>query len=112
MTIEEKYTLAMDIITRAHVVREKDIAISIANCIKNNRFFIEYSEGNIVLFLTWEDNLIDGKRYIFINNLWIEPSYRSTRTLTRIRFALKYLLKNVYRFYWHNKRKDKLIYRR
>lgn len=111
MNIEEKYTLAMDIITRANVVADRDIVLSIADCIKNNRFFIEYNEGKIVLFLTWEDNLIDGKRYIFVNNLWIEPTYRNVNTLTRIRFALKYLLRNVYKFYWFNHKKQKMIHR-
>lgn len=111
MTIEEKYNLAIDIVKRADVINDKDAVISIADCIKNNRFFIEYNEGKIVIFLTWEDNLIDGKRYIFINNLWIEPEYRNKQTLVRVRTALKYLLKYVYKFYWHNRKKDKVIYR-
>lgn len=112
MTIEEKYNLAIDVIKRAGVTNDQNAVISIAECIKNNRFFIEYNHGNIVVFLTWEDNIIDGKRYIFVNNLWIEPSYRSHKTLTRIRTALKFLLRDVYKFYWHNRKKDKMIYRR
>lgn len=112
MTIEEKYNLAVDIITRSGFEHDRDIVISISDCIKNNRFFIEYSEGKIVLFLTWEDNLIDGKRYIFINNCWIEPSYRKITTLTRLRKVLRYLLGDVHRFYWHDRKKDKMVYRR
>lgn len=112
MTIEEKINLASDIIIRAKIESDKNAVISIAECVKRDRFFIEYSQGNIVLFLTWEDNLIDGKRYIFINNLWIEPSYRSPKTLIRVRTALKYLLGNVYKFYWHDRKKDKMVYRR
>lgn len=111
MNIEEKLNLAFDIIKRAEVSEDKDAVWSIADCIKNERFFIEYNEGKIVIFLTWEDNQIDGKRYIFVNNLWIEPSYRSPKTLVRVRTVLKYLLINVYKFYWHNRQKDKMIYR-
>ena len=111
MNAEEKYTIAMEVITKAKVESDKNIVLSIAECIKNNRFFIEYNEGKMVLFLTWEDNQIDGKRYIFVNNLWIEPSYRNTNTLTRIRFALKYLLTGVHKFYWHNRKKQTMIYR-
>lgn len=112
MNIDEKYNLAFDIIKRAGVQGDDDAIRSIADCIKNNRFFIEYNQGNMVLFLTWEDNLIDGKRYIFINNLWIDPIHRSPKALIRVRGALKYLLKGVYRFYWHDKKKDRMIYRR
>ncbi len=112
MTLEEKYNLAFDIIKRSGFESNREVVISIAECIKDNRFFIEYNEGKIVVFLTWEDNLIDGNRYIFINNCWIEPVYRNKITLVRIRTALKYLLKNVYKFYWHNRKKDKMIYRR
>lgn len=111
MTIEEKYNLAMDVIKRANIESDKDVILSIADCIKNNRFFVEYHVGNMILFLTWEDNLIDGKRYIFVNNLWIEPNYRSYKSLVKIRGALKYLLKNVYKFYWFNREKQKMIYR-
>lgn len=111
MTVEEKYNLAFNIIKRADVAADKEAVISIADCIKNDRFFYEIVEGKIVLFLTWEDNLIDRKRYIFVNNLWVDPNYRSAKTLVRIRGALKYLLKNVYKFYWHNRKKDKVIYR-
>lgn len=111
MDTEEKYNLAMDIITRTGYQNDKDIALSIAEGIKKNQFFVEYNSGNMVLFLTWEDNKIDGKRYIFVNNLWIEPNYRSKNTLVRIRSALKFLLKNVYKFYWFNREKQKMIYR-
>lgn len=112
MTTEEKYNLAFDIINRVGVDSDKNAVISIAECIKNERFFYEISQGNIVLFLTWEDNIIDGKRYIFINNLWIASNYRSSKTLIRIRKIIKYILKDVYKFYWHNRKKDKMIYRR
>lgn len=113
MNTEDKYNLAFDIVKRVGVEQDKDIVVSIADCIKNDRFFVELSEGKIVLFLTWEDNRIDGKRYIFINNLWIEPSYRSQNTLVRVRSVLKFLLgKSVHRFYWHDRKKDKVIYRR
>lgn len=111
MTTEEKYTLAMDIITRSAVQDDKNAVLSIAECIKNNRFFIEYNQGNMILFLTWEDNLIDGKRYIFVNNLWIDPNHRRAEALLRIRGALKFLLKRVYKFYWFNREKQKMIYR-
>lgn len=112
MNIEEKYNLAFDIIQRAGVADDKDTVISIADCIKNNRFFYEIYSNKIVLFLTWEDNIIDGKRYIFVNNLWIEPSYRDSKTLIKVRTALKFLIQNVYKFYWFNRQKDKMIYRR
>lgn len=112
MSAEEKYNLAMEIISKEDVPKDKDTVVSIAECIKSNRFFYEMSDGNIVLFLTWEDNVIDFKRYIFVNNLWIAPGYRSSKTLTRVRTALKFLLKGVYKFYWHNRKKDKVIYRR
>lgn len=111
MDIEEKYNLAMDIINRWGADKNKEIAVSIAEGIKNDKFFIEYSDGKIVLFLTWKDNLIDRKRYIFINNLWIEPEYRNSKTLLRLRKIAKYLLGDVYKFYWHNYKKDKMIYR-
>jgi hypothetical protein len=113
MNIDEKFNLAIDIINRIGVAEDKEAVVSIADCIKNNRFFYEMSEGKIVLFLTWSDDIIDGKRYIFVNNLWIEPSYRAQNTLVRVRTALKYLLgKSVYRFYWHDRKKDKVVYRR
>lgn len=112
MTIEEKYTLAMEIISKEDVPKDKDAVVSIAECIKNNRFFYEIVNGNIVLFLTWEDSFIDKKRYIFVNNLWVSPIYRSSKTLLRIRGALKYLLKDVYNFYWFNREKQKMVYRR
>ncbi len=111
MTTEEKYNLAMEIVSKEEIPKDMDIVKSIADNIKNDRFFIEYNADKIVLFLTWEDNLIDGKRYIFVNNLWIEPEYRSSKTLTRIRFSLKYLLQDVYKFYWFNRKKQKMIYR-
>lgn len=111
MTAEDKYNLAMDIVTRAQIEKDKDAVISIAESIKNDRFFYEIIEGNKVLFLTWQDNIIDGKRYIFVNNLFIDPLYRSNKTLLRIRFALKYLLGDVYKFYWFNRKKQKMIYR-
>lgn len=112
MTVEEKYTLAMDIIKKYGVEKDKDIVMSIAECIKNNRFFIEYSEGKLVLFITWNIDLIDGKRQVFLNNLWIEPSYRNKNTLTRLRRVAKYLFKDIHKFYWFNIKKQKLIDRR
>ena len=112
MTIDEKYNIAFDIIKRAGVSDNQDAVLSIAECVKDERFFYEMSEGKIVLFLTWEDNIIDNKRYIFVNNCWIEPEYRGQTTLVRARTALKYILGNVYRFYWHDKKRDKVVYRR
>lgn len=111
MNTDEKYHLTFDIIKRAGFETDRDVVLSIAECVKSDRFFYELVDGNIVLFLTWEDNSIDGKRYIFVNNCFIEPSYRSVKTLVRVRKALKYLLRNVYKFYWFNRKKQKMIYR-
>lgn len=111
MNTEEKYNVAMDIIQRAGFQDDKEVIFSIASCIKHNRFFIEYDQGNIAIFLTWEDNLIDNKRYIFVNNLWIEPNYRSIKTLIRVRNVLRYILGKVHKFYWFNREKQKMIYR-
>lgn len=111
MTIEEKYKLAMEIVTKQDVPKSKDVVSSIAEGIDSGRFLYELSESKIVLFLTWEDSQIDGKRYIFVNNLWIDPTYRSAKTLTRVRTVLKYLLKGVHKFYWFNREKQKMIYR-
>jgi len=112
MTLEEKINLAFDIIKRAGIQDNEDAVLSIADCVKHDRFFYEVNQGKIVVFLTWEDNRIDGKRYIFVNNCWVEPSYRSQNVLVRVRTALKYVLGDVYKFYWHDRKKDKLIYRR
>lgn len=112
MTIDDKYRLAFDIIKRFNAENNKDVVISVSEGIKNERFFYELYEGNVVLFLTWEDNFIDGKRYIFVNNLWIDPSYRKANTLSRLRILKKYLFKGVHNFYWFNKEKEKMIYRR
>lgn len=111
MTIDEKYALALDMVIKLGVENDKDSVFSIASCVKDNRVFLEYFEGKVVLFLTWVDSSIDGKRYIFINNLWIDKSYRSPNTLVRVRTALRYLLGNVYKFYGHDKKKDKVVYR-
>lgn len=111
MDVEEKYNLAFDIIKRGGFSENKDVVTSIAEGIKNNTFFIEYSQGNIVLFLTWKEDKIEGNKYIFINNLWIEPIYRNSKTLVRLRKIIKYLLCPVHKFYWYNRKKEKLIYR-
>ncbi len=111
MTVEEKYNLAMEILSKSDVPKDEEAALSIASGIKEDRFFYELLDGKIVLFLTWKDGLIDNKRYIFVNNLWIDPIYRSNKTLTRIRTVLKYLLRDVYKFYWFNRKKQKMIYR-
>lgn len=112
MTQEEKYTLAFEIIKKYGVEKDQDIVVSIAESIKNNRFFVEYSQGKMILFITWHDDIIDGKHKIFLNNLWIEPEYRNRNTLTRLRRVSKYLFKNVDKFYWFNLKKQKLIDRR
>lgn len=111
MDIEEKYKLAFDIIQRSGVDKDKEIVLSIADSIKNDRFFIETTDDKVILFLTWEDNLIDEKRYIFVNNLWIDPEFRKVTSLLKIKTCLKMILRNVYKFYWHNRQKDKMIYR-
>lgn len=109
---EDKYTIAMEVITKAGVEKDKDTVLSIAESIRDNRFLIEYNNGNMVVFVTWADSLIDGKRYIFVNNCWVDPVFRSAQTLIRIRTVIKFLLKGVYKFYWHNRKKEKMIYRR
>lgn len=112
MLIEEKYNLAMEIVHKKDVPKDIETAESIAEGIKNDRFFIEIVDKKIVLFLTWKDNLIDNKRYIFINNLWIDPEFRKSTSLLKIKKYLKMILDNVYRFYWFNREKQKMIYRR
>lgn len=112
MTTEEKYNLTFSIIKKVGLEEDRNSILSIVECVKENRFLVALSDNKIVIFLTWEDNKIEGKRYIFVNNLWVEPEYRNSTTLTRIRIVLKYLLKNVYKFYWHNKKRDKIVYRR
>ena len=111
MNTDEKYNLAMDISQKWGVDNKEDV-ISIAQGIKEDRFLVEYDGTTVALFLTWKDNLIDGKRYIFVNNCWVEPEYRNYKTLLKAKTLLKYILGDVYKFYWHNRKKNKMVYRR
>lgn len=112
MDIEEKYNLAIDIAQKWGVDNNKENVISIAEGIKNDRFLVEYHAGKVVIFFTWEDSLIDHKRYIFIKDLWIEPEYRKSSTLLRLRKIMRLLLPEVYRYYWFDRKKQKMVYRR
>lgn len=112
MELEDKYNLAFDIIKKYKAEEDKGIVLSIANSIKENRFFVEYREEKIVLFITWQEENIDGKKRIFLNNLWVEENYRNKNTLTRLRKVRKYLFRGINKFYWFNRKKQKLIDRR
>ncbi len=109
--LEIKYNLAKDILSKDGVPRDLKTVESIANGIKNNRFFIKNINNEISLFLTWEENYINGKKYIFVNNLWIDPGFRKSKSLLEVRNHLKIILKDVYKFYWFNRRKQRMIYR-
>lgn len=111
MTVEEKRNVAFYIIKSAGIESDRDAVLSIANCVKNDRFFMELVEGKIAMFLTWEDDLIDGKRSIFFNNCWVDPKYRNTNRLLKIKRLFRLVFTNVYKFYWHNNRRNKMIER-
>lgn len=111
MTIEEKYNLTLLIINKSGFT-DKDAVQSIAECINNNRFVFEVINRDIVLFLTWHDDLIDGKKHIFFNNLWIEPKYRNYKSLIKLRKIFRILLKDASKYYWFNSRREKVINRR
>lgn len=112
MTAEDKYNLAMDIVKKHNVQDDKDTVISIAASIKEDRFFVEYAGEKIVLFISWSEEKFGDKKKVFLNNLWVEESYRKRNTLIRLRRLSKYLFKNIDGFYWLNLKKNKLINRR
>lgn len=110
MTQVEKYNIANEIIKRIGIT-EKDIVESIAFCILYDRFYYELKDGQITKFLTWEDSLIDGKRYIYFNNLWINPGFRRTFNISALRKRFRDLFPGV-QFYWFDRKRQVLVYRR
>lgn len=111
MNTEEKYNLAMLVILKSGF-NTKDAVQSIADCIEHNRFLIHIFNGEMILFLTWHQDLIEGNKHIFFNNLWIDPDYREFSSLLRLRKIFRYLLKDVKKYYWFNSRREKVINRR
>lgn len=79
----------------------------IKNSIVDNRIKFIEDYG----FFTWSEVYKNNQKYVYIENMYIEPEKRKYNNLLSIRKFLrdKYLSDVVF-FYWHNGRKDKFFY--
>lgn len=61
-------------------------------------------------FFTWLEIVKEGKLYIYIGNLWVEPSARGKTPLFWIRKFLKDKYPNLVFGYWHRDKDNKFFY--
>ena len=105
-----KIEILKEVIQKNNLFKSKEIVDYIAQCVKEGRFLFELRNNEVIKFLTWEEQNQNGKLYIFISNLWVEPKYRNKNSLNMIRGKLKGIYKNA-RFIWFDRKKQKLIER-
>lgn len=108
---EAKNLLISFILSQEGLDRSGNYIESITNAIHKGNFCAEGKGKILFKFFTWSEDIIDGKLYIFVNNLWINPELRNKNSLLSIRGFLKGLYPGVHKGYWFNKRKDILIHR-
>ena len=63
-------------------------------------------------FFTWFEYRKNGKLYIYINNLWIQPENRKKIPLFWIRKFLKDKYSDIQFGYWHNEKKNRFFYKK
>lgn len=109
--IDAKNILITIVLSQEGLSRDGNYIESISESIHKGNFLAEGKGQILTKFFTWKEDEIDGKLYIFLNNLYIHPSVRNKDTLISIRSFIKKLYPNVYQGYWYNKRRDCLKYR-
>lgn len=105
-----KIEILKEVITKSGFDNNKEIIDSMADAVIKGNFLFQLIDNEVVKFVTWIPQEIDGKNKVFVNNLWIDPRYRDCNTLLGIRKILRNMFKGS-KFIWFNRRKQKLIER-
>jgi len=87
----------------------KEIKEEISDDLKNDRYHLIVHKGNDIGFLTWIETYKFGKRYIYLNNLWIDSKYRRTLKMFHLREFFRKKFPGAL-FYWHRDKKNKFFY--
>lgn len=111
MDIDVKVALTLKIIDVTNSYNNKDACESIATCIRDDRFLVEIKNEEIILFVTWEQDIIDGKEKIYVNNCWIDKKHRKPNSLLMLRKIFRDKLNKDGNLWWHNTKRDKLVER-
>ena len=105
-----KYNICKDVINKSGQNNKRTIDV-IANAVINDRFLYQIENNELVAFVTWEEpQYVDGKKKVFIENLWIDPNYRNSNYVLKIRTILRSIFKDT-RAIWFNRRKQEIIER-
>lgn len=74
--------------------------------IRRERFKFIECKGEKVGFFTWFEH--DNGKCIFVNNMYIEPAFRSRNNLLWVRKVIRdFYLKKYEDVYWRNRRRNR-----
>lgn len=109
---EAKDIVILMVLRQTDVPKDDETINSIKNAVYEGRFYAVGMEEKLLKFLTWQEDHIDNGLYIFVNNLWVNKDFRNKNALLEIRKILRFIYPSAVKFYWHNRRRDILRYRR
>lgn len=109
-TNDFKLHLATQVIQKWDAKEEDDVR-SIANAIREDRCIFQMQGGELKFFLSFEIDNIEGKNHVFFQNLWVSPELRLTKVLVCLKPTLRKLFPTAHKFYWFNRKKQKMIER-
>lgn len=108
---EAKNVLIAIVLSQPGLDCSGDYKESISRLVHQGNFFATGAGQRLDKFFTWEEDTIDGKLHIYVNNLWIHPVNRNKNSLLFVRKFLKTLYPNVYKGYWWNTKRELIKYR-
>lgn len=82
----------------------------IESAVQEGRFEWFYRNGVCAGFYTWVEKIKDGKQYIYVGNLFIEPKHRSVENVFKIRRKMKHKFPNSQMGYWINNKRKQFVY--
>lgn len=107
-----KVEILKEVLIKSGFDKDKNVIDSMAECVMNDRFLFELENNEVIAFVTWEKpQEVDSKKWVFVNNLWIDSRYRNRDIVIRIRTQLRNILKDT-RATWFNRKKQKSVDRR
>lgn len=82
----------------------------INEAINEKRFEWFYRNEKCVGFYTWVEKWKDGKQYIYVGNLFIEPQSRAVNNIYKIKSYLRNKFPNAEKAYWINTKSKEFVY--
>lgn len=105
-----KIEICKEVLQKSGFDKNKDVVDSVANAVMRGDFLFELQDNEVIKFVTWQSQTIDGKKKTFVGNLWIDPRYRNRDSILEIRTHLRNILKDS-RWIWFNRKKQKIVER-